>query len=251
MESIHQVLNPKACQCSPEIRKGVIHKLSFLKGASASTLDHLERNLHSRNLLEGTEISPLQFRTGLFGVVASGAFKVYRHVQDDQVVVFDVLTSGDFFLYSASDLEGMRMYVYPDIIQAMTTCCLLVMDQAKLMPLLTLDPHLAPAFFGSLAERLRQTNERFIRFSAYQAEHRLAYLLQFLHSKGPKKKGYPGLIPFNLPRKDLAAMAGLTMETTSRILSAFEKDGLIQSGRGWVEIVDFEGLEDCCRVETL
>lgn len=251
MESIHQVLNPKACHCSPEIRKGVIHKLPFLKNATPSTLDHLERHLHSRNLLEGTEISPLQYRAGVFGVVASGAFKVYRHVQDDQVVVFDVLTSGDFFLYSASDVDGMRMYIYPDIIQAMTTSCLLVMDQAKLMPLLMLDPHLAPTFFGHLADRLRQTNERFIRFSAYQAEHRLAYLLQFLHSKGPKKKGYPGLIPFNLPRKDLAAMAGLTMETTSRILSAFEKGGLIQSGRGWVEILDFEALEDCCRTETL
>jgi CRP-like cAMP-binding protein len=251
METYHQVLNPKACSCSADIRKSVIHRLAFLKGTSAATLEHLERNLHSRNLLEGTEISPLQFRSGLFGVVASGAFKVYRHVQDDQVVVFDILTAGDFFLYSASDMEGMRMYTYPDIVQAMTTSCILVMDQAKLLPVLSLDPRLAPTFFGHLADRLRQTNERFIRFSAYQAEHRLAYLLQFLHSKGPTKVGYPGLIPFNLPRKDLAAMAGLTMETTSRILSAFERDGLIRSGRGWVEIVDFEGLEDCCRLEAL
>lgn len=251
MESIHQILNPKACQCSSEIRIAIIHRLLFLKGASHTTLEHMERNLHSRNLLEGTEVSPLQYRSGLFGVVASGAFKVYRHVQDDQVVVFDVLTAGDFFLYAPSDVEGMRMYIYPDIVQAMTTSCLLVMDQTKLMPLLTLDPHLAPTFFGHLADRLRQTNERFIRFSAYQAEHRLAYLLQFLHSKGPRKKGHPGLIPFNLPRKDLAAMAGLTMETTSRILSSFERDGMIQSGRGWVEIVDFERLEDCCRVEIL
>lgn len=223
----------------------------FFEGDFGHTLDHLERHLHSRNLMEGTEISPLQFRSGMFGVVASGAFKIYRHVQDDQVVVFDVLTAGDFFLYSATELEGLRMYTYPDIIQAMTTCCLLQMDQAKLMPLLTLDAHLAPTFFGHLAERLRQTNERFIRFSAYQAEHRLAFLLQFLHSKGPKKKGYPGLIPFNLPRKDLAAMAGLTMETTSRILSSFEKDGLIHSGRGWVEILDFEGLDRCCQMDAL
>jgi len=251
METIHQVLNPKACHCSAEIRKAIIHRLPFLKGASGPTLDTLERNLHSRNLMEGTEISPLQFRTGMFGVVASGAFKVYRHVQDDQVVVFDVLTAGDMFLYTASELDGLKMYTYPDIIQAMTTSCLLVMDQAKLLPLLMLDAHLTPTFFGHMAERLRQTNERFIRFSAYQAEHRLAYLLLFLHSKGPKKKGYPGLIPFNLPRKDLAAMAGLTMETTSRILSSFERDGHIHSGRGWVEIANFEGLDRCCQTETL
>jgi len=251
METIHQVLNPKACQCNADIRKAIIHRLPFLKGVSSPTLDTLERNLRSKSMMEGMEISPLQFRTGMFGVVSSGAFKVYRYVQDDQVVVFDVLTAGDFFLYTATELDGLKMYTYPDIIQAMTTSCLLVMDQAKLLPLLMLDAHLTPTFFGHMAERLRQTNERFIRFSVYQADHRLAYLLQFLHSKGPKKKGYPGLIPFNLPRKDLAAMAGLTMETTSRVLSSFERDGLIHSGRGWVEIVDFEGLNRCCQMETL
>jgi CRP-like cAMP-binding protein len=251
METYHQVLNPKACHCSPTIRKDIIHRLPFFNDASVTTLDLLERNLHSRNLMEGMEISPLQFRAGLFGVVANGALKVYRHVHDEQVVVFDVLTAGDFFLYSASDAEGLRMYTYPDVVEAMTTSCVLVMDQERLLPLLALAPPLAARFFGCLADRLRQTNERFIRFSAFQAGHRLAYLLQFLHAKGPRKPGYPGLIPFNLPRKDLAAMAGLTMETTSRILSAFEKEGFIQSGRGWVEIVDFEGLQNCSQMETL
>ncbi len=38
-------------------------------------------------------------------------------------------------------------------------------------------------------------------------------------------------------------MAGLTLETVSRILTAFEADGLVTAGRGWVEIVDFEGLQ--------
>ena len=251
MENYHHVLNPKGCVCSAEIRKGIIRKLPFLKEASASTLETLEKNLHSRNLLEGSEISPLQYINGLFGVVATGAFKVYRHVQDDQVVVFDVLTEGDFFLYSDSDVQGMRMYTFPDVIQTMTTTCLLTMDLGRLMPVLMRDAPLMPAFFTLLADRLRQTNERFIRFSAHQAEHRLAYLLSYLHARGPKKPGYPGLIPFNLPRKDLAAMAGLTMETTSRILSGMERDGVIRSGRGWVEILDFGALEEFCRVEAL
>ncbi|MEI8093112.1 MAG: Crp/Fnr family transcriptional regulator [Spirochaetales bacterium] len=250
-ETYHQVLNPKACSCTPEIRKSIIRRLPFLKQASPATLDLLERHLHSRNFSEGVEISPLQFRTGMFGVVASGAFKVFRPVHDEQVVVFEILTAGDFFLYSAEDLEGLRMYVYPDVVQTMTTSCLLTMDQSKLIPLLMQDAHLAPTFFGHLTERLRQTNERFIRFSAFQAEHRLAYLLLFLHAKGPKRPGYPALIPFNLPRKDLAAMAGLTMETTSRILSAMEREGLIRSGRGWVEVADVAGLDRICQLETL
>jgi CRP/FNR family transcriptional regulator len=251
MESYHQVLNPKGCICSPVIRKSVIRRIPFLQGVGESTFESLEKNLTSRSLVEAMEISPLQYQAGLFGVVATGALKVFRHVQGDNVVVFDVLTAGDFFLYTASELDGLRMYTYPDILQAMTTTCILAMDLARLLPLLTADTRLAPAFFSELADRLRQISERFIRCSAYLAEHRVAYLLQFLLSKGPKKPGYPGLIPFNLPRKDLAAMVGLTMETTSRILASFEKDGLITSGRGWVELLNFTAIDKLCQAESL
>jgi CRP-like cAMP-binding protein len=38
-------------------------------------------------------------------------------------------------------------------------------------------------------------------------------------------------------------MAGTTTETASRVMSQFQKEGLIQSGRQWVAIVDQAGLE--------
>lgn len=139
MESYHQVLNPKGCICSPVIRKSVIRRIPFLQGVGESTFESLEKNLTSRSLVEAMEISPLQYQAGLFGVVATGALKVFRHVQGDNVVVFDVLTAGDFFLYTASELDGLRMYTYPDILQAMTTTCILAMDLARLLPLLTAD----------------------------------------------------------------------------------------------------------------
>jgi CRP-like cAMP-binding protein len=240
--TVHSMLNPDVCTCSPEIRHAVIDGLPFLKGASDVSRQLLRRGLRSEGLLEGREISPLRYPTGLFGVIARGAVKVYRFVGDDEVVIFDVLGPGDWFLYGSSPSDGPRLYLYPDQLTTLTTCCVLTMDRSRLDPVLKSDPALMAAFFQAMTDRLAGANERFVRFMAFSAEHRLAFLLGILHRKAPTRIGRPGLIPFNLTRKDLASMAGLTLETVSRILTAFEDDGLVQSGRGWVEILNFEEL---------
>lgn len=240
MASIHQSLNPEVCHCSPEIRRGVVEGLPFLGSLEPEALARLSRGLRSEGLPEGREISPLRHPSGVFGVVARGAVKVYRFVGDDQFVIFDVLTAGDWFLYGSTD-RGPRLYLYPDQLTTLTTSCILTMDRDRFDPYLA-EPRLMATFFGALADRLAQSNERFVRFMAFPADHRLAFLLGWLHAKGPKKPDLPGVIPFNLTRRDLAAMAGLTLETVSRVLGAFEDEGLVRSGRGWVEIVDFAGL---------
>jgi CRP-like cAMP-binding protein len=239
--SVHTMLNPEVCTCSPDIRRAVIDRLPFLKNASEESRTLLRHGLRSEGLPDGREISPLRYPAGIFGVVARGAVKVYRFVGDDEVVIFDVLGTGDWFLYGAAE-GGLRQYLYPDQLTTLTTTCVLTMDQARLQPVLRSDPELMAAFFGAVTERLARSNERFVRFMAFPAEHRLAFLLGILHGKGPSRIGRPGLIPFNLTRKDLASMAGLTLETVSRILTAFEADGLVQSGRAWVEILNFEEL---------
>jgi CRP-like cAMP-binding protein len=38
-------------------------------------------------------------------------------------------------------------------------------------------------------------------------------------------------------------MTGATVETASRVLSSFRKQGLIRSGRQWVALRDLEALE--------
>lgn len=50
------------------------------------------------------------------------------------------------------------------------------------------------------------------------------------------------LIQVPLARQDLADMAGTTVESASRVMSQFQKQGLIRSGRQWVAITDLEGL---------
>lgn len=213
-----------------------------MRQATAESRQALARGLHSEGLPEGREISPLRYRSGMFGVVARGAVKVYRYVGDQQFVIFDILTAGDWFLYGDPDDQGLRVFSYPDQLTTLTTSCVLTMEKSRLDPVLRDDPTLLAAFFGAVATRLTSAHERLVRFLAFPAHHRVAFVLQYLHAKGPKKAGFPGLIPFNLTKKDLASMVGLTLETVSRTLTALEAEGSIRTGRGWVDIVDFPKL---------
>lgn len=251
MESFHNVLNPKLCECTPLRRREVVADLDFLKDSSLETVGEFQKAFSSMGMAEGMELSPLKYPGGLFGIVATGALKVFRYVKEDQFVILDVLTEGDFFHYGLQDALGVRMFLHPDQIQALTTTCLLFMENRKLEGLLQKDTSLVSTYLQSMSRKLGQLHERFIHISAYPAEHRLAYLLGFLRSKGPVKTEYPNLIPFNITRKDLASMAGLTLETASRILASFERSGLIRSGRGWVEILNAPELEKLCRTEKL
>jgi CRP-like cAMP-binding protein len=74
-------------------------------------------------------------------------------------------------------------------------------------------------------------------------ERRLAYTLLKLAEKFGQPKELGLLIQVPLSRDDLAEMAGTTTETASRVMSQFQKDGLIDSGRGWVAVTNRDGLE--------
>ncbi|NLE49895.1 MAG: winged helix-turn-helix domain-containing protein, partial [Chloroflexi bacterium] len=58
------------------------------------------------------------------------------------------------------------------------------------------------------------------------------------------------LIQMPLGRQDIADMLGITVETASRTLSQFRKDGLIRSGRRWIAIADRERIAALAKQEA-
>jgi CRP-like cAMP-binding protein len=82
-----------------------------------------------------------------------------------------------------------------------------------------------------------------INASAVSAEGRIANILLLLSKKLGKTSRVGPLIDSPLTRDDLAAMSDATTETASRVISQFQKEGLIQTGGKWVSILDPVGLE--------
>jgi CRP-like cAMP-binding protein len=97
--------------------------------------------------------------------------------------------------------------------------------------------------------RLHAANVRVQQLSALPVEGRIANLLLILSTKFGKPGDNGLLIQTPLARADVAAMTGTTYETASRVMSQFQKDGLIRTGRQWVAIADKAALEEIAGAE--
>jgi CRP-like cAMP-binding protein len=94
-----------------------------------------------------------------------------------------------------------------------------------------------------MARRLKVANERVHQLSSLPVEGRIASILLMLGDKFGEKREVGLLLQVPLSREDLAGMTGTTTESASRVMSQFQRDGVIRSGRGWVAVADREGLE--------
>ncbi len=81
-------------------------------------------------------------------------------------------------------------------------------------------------------------NERVVELSTQHVEQRIARaLLRLVNQSGKQTEG--GVeISFPITRLDVSEMTGTTLHTVSRLLSAWEKDGLISSKRKKIVICD-------------
>lgn len=90
--------------------------------------------------------------------------------------------------------------------------------------------------------RTRDMVQRVGDMSGKNVERRIAAALLRLADQAGTKSGDDIQIQFPVTRDDLAEMAGLTYFTISRILSAWQKQGLVSSGRQRLTILDRKRL---------
>ena len=103
-------------------------------------------------------------------------------------------------------------------------------------------PRLAENVLALLVAQLFQVQDRCLHLTAETVERRLARTLCQLAFSIGKKSGQAILIGDGFSAKDLADLSGTTIFTVSRVLGAWERQGLLNKGRGWVAILDLDAL---------
>jgi len=103
-------------------------------------------------------------------------------------------------------------------------------------------PSVAMSVLDITTERLNASRRRIQHLSTLPVSKRIAHILVTLGNKFGEEHRHGLLIQLPLSRKDLADMAGTSTETASRVMSRFQEDDLISSGRLWVAIKDQAGL---------
>lgn len=97
------------------------------------------------------------------------------------------------------------------------------------------DATFADHFLAAVARRARQLLDRFDDVAGLAVDERLSRLLvRMVGEYGPLTRDFTVSLP--LRQQDLAELIQSTVPTVSRVLAGFERDGLVECGRGRITI---------------
>lgn len=171
-------------------------------------------------------------------IVGAGIVKVVRPTVEGQDVLLDFLGPGEHF----GSLAELGDTTYREDVTAHTVCCILSTTAEHFQQVLEQFPAVALSTLGLVAARLRDAQSTIEQLSAHPVSYRIASTLLQLAEKVGRDSEEGTLIEMPLSRQDIADMTGATVETVSRVMSEFGRQGLISSGRRWVSVTDRDGL---------
>lgn len=169
-----------------------------------------------------------------FFLLLDGAIRVVRTTADGEQVVPLHIPAGQLFGIA----PAFNLQTYPATAVAAVECLTLSWP-ARLWPgFVESYDGFASETWRTIGERMQELHVRVEELATRAVEQRIAsVLLQILRQSGRKVEG--GIeIPFPITRATIAEMTGTTLHTVSRLLSAWEKNGIVLSTRKHVTITD-------------
>ncbi len=224
--------------CTLSVRLNILSRVPFFRDLHSENLEAINQLFHEEGFDANEIICHAGDQSNRLFVVAEGRVKLLQHSFSGKNILLDMLMPGEYFGRYSRQADA----VYTETAQAQTRSCILVIDREKFQQVLNQYPSVALRVIDIMAQRLQSANERVHQLSTMAVENRIASVLLMLSEKFGEKRKIGWLIQVPLTREDLADMTGTTIESTSRVMSEFRKDGLVQSGRGWVAVVNKEEL---------
>ena len=214
-----------------------ILKFALFSGISAADCAAIISRGHEKRLSRRHTLFSIGDSVQQVFLILSGSIKITQvGFTGDEVILR---------LSGAGDLVGM-LGLWTDAkhnssAQSVQSCTALVWDSATFAKLLEHFPSLRHNTFRVMEQRLQEMEQRFREISTEDVPSRLSSELIRLSSRFGY--GVDGNEELRLSHTDLAQLSGTTLSTVSRLLSRWQKLGIISIGKAGVQITDFAALQ--------
>lgn len=121
--------------------------------------------------------------------------------------------------------EGQRQDIFAEVV---TSARVASVRKSTLTELIKRRPEFAVKLLSTFSERIRQSEEVIDSLLDREVAARLATLLLNLSDRFGESNGTGMLINVRLTHRDLASMIACTREAVSKVMSEFQRDGLIR-----------------------
>jgi len=202
-------------------------------------LDEQEMELMSqaapmRTYPAGTLVySPHQPVEALF-ILKTGRIRIFRVSEDGRALTTAIIEPGTIF----GEMLAVGQQMHDSFAEAMDEVVVCVMSQADVRRLLLGDPRIATRIAETMGRRLRELEQRLSDAVFKLVPERVAGTLATLAQGSSRLRG--GGV--RITHEQLAALAGTSRETTTKVLGDLADRGLIVLGRGRITVLDPEGL---------
>jgi CRP-like cAMP-binding protein len=199
----------------------------LFQGLSAAQLQAVVRSARRRIAQQDAFFFHQGDPAATLHVLVQGRVRMLQVTPAGQQVILSIISPGEMF----GGIAILGNMSYPASAQALEDSEALIWDGDSVIRLLETYPRMALNALRLLAERYQELQERYRELATERVERRVARAVLRLLRQTGRKVDEGILIDFPLSREDLAELTGTTLYTVSRILSGWEKQGLIETGR--------------------
>lgn len=191
------------------------------------------RSVHQRPIERDAYVFQQGDPASTLYVLRGGQVRITQLTPDGNQVLLRFIRPGQMF----GSIAAFGQSEYPASAQAIEASVVLAWDGETMRDLMRQYPQLALNALQHTAETIRQLQERVRELQTERVERRVARALLRLARQSGKRTANGILIDLPLSRQDLAEMTGTNLYSVSRILSAWEKQGLVEAGRERVSLL--------------
>lgn len=182
--------------------------------------------------------SPPQPMERLF-ILKEGRVRIFRVTADGRALTTAIISPGTVF--GEMLLVGQQMHDnFAEALDAVTVC---VMSRGDVQRFLLSDARIAARISGILGDRVSQLEQRLSDTLFKSVPQRVARTLCLLAEDDRRRPMSRGTV-VSLTHEQVAALAGTSRETTTKVLNEYADHGLLRLGRGKITILDLPRLAE-------
>jgi CRP-like cAMP-binding protein len=210
-----------------QLDHSLVSGLPMFAGLDQAELDDVLREAHPVHRPKNTVVFEQGEEAHSFFVLLHGHVRATKVTPSGHQVVVRYVSPGETFGVAVA----IGLSAYPATATAVDDSLILAWPSAAWPRLIAKYPVLAAKTLQTVGERLQESHTRIIEMSTEQVERRVARALLRLVSQAGRKTDTGIAIDFPISRQDIAEMTGTTLHSVSRILSAWEEQGVVEGGR--------------------
>ena len=169
-----------------------------------------------------------------FYLLLDGHIRVIRTTKDGEQVIALHIPSGQLFGIAAA----LGRDTYPATAMPACDCVALSWPMRLWHEFAANYDGFSTETYKTVGERLGAMNDTIVEMATKHVEQRVAAAILRLINQSGKKTPEGIEIDFPITRQHISEMTGTTLHTVSRLLSAWEKEGIVQSRRKRICVTD-------------